>query len=167
MLKLNIINPFNLLLAFLVFLLVCLGKTTGGGRGSVEIGLYFVLLFFWAARSERSFSPILVLLIGFIQDALTGSVFGTWPLVFAAFFALIRSQALLLRQGPRSLIFFVLIFSLFICYAILAVIALLLDNRLDFVALSTSFSLTVAVVPLAAVFLSFIIPLEYSSFKEV
>ncbi len=156
-------SALNLILAILFFVSLVAGKVTTGSFGSVEIGLYFLFLFLWSARSEHNFTAAVVLSLGFFQDALTGAAFGFWPLVFLLFFGLVRSQAQIVSQAPKSALFFIVFFSVLLAYAMMLALASVVSETVDYEALIGSFLITEAIVPLAVVFLSYIIPLGLSS----
>jgi len=156
-------SALNLILAALFFLSIAAGKVTTGSLGSVEIGIYFLFLFLWAARSEHNFTAAVVLSLGFFQDALTGTALGFWPLIFLLFFGLIRSQAQIISQAPKSVLFFIVFFSILMVYAVMLALASLASEAVDYGALIGSFLITEGVVPLAVVLLSYIIPLGLSS----
>jgi rod shape-determining protein MreD len=156
-------SALNLILAALFFLSLVAGKVTTGSFGSVEIGLYFLFLFLWAARSEHNLTAAVVLLFGFFQDVLTGSALGFWPLIFLVFFGLVRSQAQIISQAPKSALFFIVFFSILLAYAIMLALASLASDSVDYGGVMGSFLVTEAIVPLAVALLSYAIPLGVSS----
>ncbi|MDA8653892.1 rod shape-determining protein MreD [Alphaproteobacteria bacterium] len=142
------IDPYNFLLASLFVLSIMASKGVFVSMGRVEIGFYFLFLFFWGIRSEGILGPMLVFLFGLIQDALTGSALGTWPLVFSLFFALSSSQKQIIRQAKGGAFVFIFLILVGISYGLMLIICVLFyRGEADLWGLFLSFSLTAMSIP--------------------
>ncbi len=58
----------------------------------LDIGLYFVPLFFLASRGTHDFSPLFVLGLGLVKDMIDGTPLGFWAFLFCLFYILIRNM---------------------------------------------------------------------------
>lgn len=62
------------------------------GLERLEIGLFFVPLFFIGLTSESDFTPLGLLALGFLNDLLRETPLGYWSLLFVIFYGLTLSQ---------------------------------------------------------------------------
>lgn len=160
------VSALNVFLVVMFFLSLSFGKVTTGNNDGIEIGLYFLFLFLWGARSDDTFAPAIVLFLGFFQDALTGSALGFWSIIFLVFFGLVRSQSQIISLAPKSGLFFIVFFSILAAYVMIAGLAFVSLETVDYVDMVGSFLITAIIVPFATVFLSYVIPLGHTSYMR-
>jgi len=155
------IDPFNIILACLFVVSIGASKNVFVAASGVEIGFYFLFLFFWGIRSEGILAPILVFLFGLLQDALTGAALGTWPLVFSVFFALSSSQVQVIRQAATGGFLFIFVILVSVSYGlILATSFMFYRDEIDLSSLFWSFTLTAIIIPTLGLFIQRVLPLD-------
>jgi rod shape-determining protein MreD len=100
--------------AFIVSILLALVLYTApssvGGLPDLTPSLPLVVLFIWAVRRPWFVSPPVILLVGLLQDLISGGVMGVWALAYVAAFAIARprSDEWAADLGPLTIRFVVL-----------------------------------------------------------
>jgi len=68
--------------------------------GRIELGLYFVPIFFIAiSSSEHDFAPFGIILLGLVNDVLSEAPIGYWTFLFGLFYLLAMGQRSLLQEA--------------------------------------------------------------------
>lgn len=87
----------HVMMSVLFLAALSLGKTPDSWLGSLDLSIPFILLFFWALFEEDIGLPYIPFVLGFAQDALTGTPFGLWSAAFMVFYILCLGQVTVLR----------------------------------------------------------------------
>lgn len=88
--------PYLLLLLFILLNSMPLKVTS---LAQLEIGLYFIPLFFIGLTAESDATPIFVALFGFLNDILSEMPLGFWSALFIVFYLLCVSQRTIISTG--------------------------------------------------------------------
>jgi len=90
---------------FMVSLLLALVLYTApssvGGLPDLTPSLPLIALFIWAVRRPWFVSPPVILLVGLLQDLISGGVMGVWALAYLAAFAIARPRS---DEGAADLV---------------------------------------------------------------
>ncbi len=90
---------------FMVSLLLALALYTApssvGGLPDLTPSLPLIALFIWAVRRPWFVSPPVILLVGLLQDLISGGVMGVWALAYLAAFAIARPRS---DEGAADLV---------------------------------------------------------------
>jgi len=81
---------FGLTLFLALLAYAVLGRAAGAGL--VVINFPLVVLFLWSVRRPWFVSPPILLLVGLVQDLLTGAPMGVWALAYLAAFMVARNR---------------------------------------------------------------------------
>ena len=115
--------PYLLLLLFILLNSMPLKVTS---LAQLEIGLYFIPLFFIGLTAESDATPFFVALFGFLNDILSEMPLGFWPALFIVFYLLCVSQRTIIstsRFGSYWASFAVLIMMTYLVAYLLAALS--------------------------------------------
>lgn len=83
--------------AFIVTIVLALVLYTApssvGGLPDLTPSLPLIVLYIWAVRRPWFVSPPVILLVGLLQDLISGGVMGVWALAYVAAFAIARPRS--------------------------------------------------------------------------
>lgn len=89
----------HILMSFLFVMAMSISKTGAEWFVALDFSVPFILLFLWALFSDNIGFPIVPFALGFMQDALAGTPFGFWSMVFMSFYVLCLMQVSVLRTA--------------------------------------------------------------------
>jgi hypothetical protein len=92
-------STFLAYLLLLLFILLNSMPTNVKALAQLELGLYFIPLFFIGLTAESDATPVFVALFGFLNDILSEMPLGFWSSLFVVFYLLCVSQRAVISTG--------------------------------------------------------------------
>ncbi|MGY6627390.1 MAG: rod shape-determining protein MreD [Oceanicaulis sp.] len=81
------------LLSVLLALVLYTAPSSVGGLPDLTPSLPLIALYIWAVRRPWFVSPPVILVVGLLQDMISGGVMGVWALAYVAAFAIARPRS--------------------------------------------------------------------------